>query len=60
MMPIYERRFYLGLLVKKRHDEIQQEEDAAKPVSTGKGARKTKISGNTLKNKLKSGAIPLE
>jgi len=60
MMPTAERRFYLGLLLKKRHEEIEKQEDGKGSTSTSKGQRKTKIGGNTLKNKLKSGDIPLE
>lgn len=60
MMPTAERRFHLGLLLKKRHEDIEKQEEGKGSVSTSKGQRKTKIGGNALKNKIKSGGIPLE
>jgi len=60
MMPTAERRFHLGLLLKRKHDEIEKQEEGKGGATTGKGQRKTRVSGNTLKNKIKSGGIPLE
>lgn len=59
MMPTNERRFHLGLLVKNKTEEKERFEEAQKSsASNSKGERKTKISGQALKNKLKSGEIP--
>ena len=59
MMPTNERRFHLGLLVKNKTEEKERFEDAQKNHSSkSKGERRTTISGDTLKNKLKSGEIP--
>jgi len=61
-MPVYERRFFISLLVKdvqKRGEQI--EENRAKSVVNGsKGKRTTRVSGDALKSKLQSGAIPLK
>jgi hypothetical protein len=56
-MPTYERRFFLGLLTK---DMQQRKENADQNAQTkqSKGSRTTKISGEQLKSKLKSGEIP--
>lgn len=59
-MPTYERRFFLGQLTKDRQEtearyEALKEEAQAK---TGKGTRTTRVSGETLKNKIKSGEVP--
>jgi hypothetical protein len=60
-MPTYERRYFLGLLVKKRISEEEKYEEMKEQSSTSnsKGTRKTKIGGDTLKNKFKNGEIPL-
>lgn len=60
-MPTYERRFFIGQL---NRDKIKQEEEIekAKEMQENKknnGKRTTKISGNTLKTKLRNGEIPL-
>lgn len=59
MTPTYERRFYLDLLINenKRRTE-QMEEQRNNMLSSSKGVRNTKISGEQLKAKLKSGEIP--
>ncbi len=56
-MPTYERRFFLGLLTK---DMQQRKENADQNAQQrqSKGSRTTKISGEQLKSKLKSGEIP--
>jgi hypothetical protein len=59
MMPTAERRFYLGLLVQSRHKEQEQYENAQTSKSNSKGSRQTKISGEALKNKIKTGQVPL-
>lgn len=60
MMPTAERRFYLGLLLKNKHEEEEKREEGKGDVTTSKGTRKTKVGGKALKNKLKSGEIPLK
>jgi len=58
-MPTCERRFHLGLLVKEKQEEASRMEELQKKSSkkTGKGAKQTTISGEALKNKMKSGTI---
>jgi hypothetical protein len=53
-LPVYERRFYLSLLMrqaKKRDEQSEQNKN-------NKGGKTTRISGEALKTKLKSGEIP--
>lgn len=59
-MPTYERRFYLGLLTKQARQREEHLEALKEQAQTkgSKGSRSTRISGNQLKNKLKSGDIP--
>jgi hypothetical protein len=59
-MPTYERRFYLSLLTKDKEREQEQYEQMKNKSgsSNGKGNRTTKVSGQALKNKIKSGEIP--
>tara|TARA_R110000772_G_scaffold17946_3_gene49870 strand:+ start:31467 stop:31640 length:174 start_codon:yes stop_codon:yes gene_type:complete len=55
-MPTYERRYYLKLLIDentKRNESVREQ-----TTSTGKGTRTRRVSGDTLKSKLKSGEIP--
>jgi len=54
--PTYERKFYLDTLVKE--NEKRKENVKDKTYSTGKGSRAKTISGDSLKNKLRSGEIP--
>ena len=59
-MPTNERRYYMGMLIKSKHDEqVKAEEMTNKANSNAKGSRKTKVSGEALKNKIKSGEVPL-
>ena len=58
-MPTAERRFYLGLLVQSRQKEQEQYENAQTSKSNSKGSRQTKISGEALKSKIKTGEMPL-
>lgn len=58
-MPTAERRYYLGLLVQSKQKEQEAYENAQSKSSNAKGARQTKISGDALKNKIKSGEVPL-
>jgi len=61
-MPTYERRFFLGMLTKQKAEE---EERVAEMMNNqqgnpnAKGSRQTKVSGQALKNKFKTGEIPL-
>lgn len=59
-MPTYERRFFLGLLTKERRDREEQIEKMKEQAQnkSGKGSRTTRVSGEALKNKIKSGEIP--
>jgi hypothetical protein len=54
--PTYERKFYLDTLVKE--NEKRRENVKDKTYSTGKGSRTKTITGDSLKNKLRSGEIP--
>jgi len=59
-MPVYERRFYLGLLTKQnrqREEHLETLKEQAKSKGS-KGSRTTRISGDQLKNKINSGDIP--
>jgi hypothetical protein len=56
-LPIYERRYYLSLLTRQAKQREEQYEEM-KNKSNSKGGRTTKISGDALKSKLKSGEIP--
>jgi hypothetical protein len=58
-MPTAERRFHLGLLVKTKKEEQEEIEKMKNKSSGGKGSRQTKISGGELKNKIKSGEVPM-
>lgn len=59
-MPVYERRFFINLLL-AQHEKQQQfiDDNSNAANSNAKGSRKTKISGDSLKTKMKSGEIPL-
>ena len=59
IMPTAERRFYLGMLVQARQKEKEAMENSNSSNSGSKGTRKTKVSGETLKSKIKSGQIPV-
>jgi hypothetical protein len=61
-LPVYKRRFYLGQLTRaaeKREEELEQMKEKSQ-TKGGKGNRTTRISGNQLKNRIKSGDLPLE
>lgn len=59
-MPTYERRFFLSLLTKdvREREERMEEMRQSYQNRNGSGTRTTKISGDALRNKLKSGEIP--
>jgi hypothetical protein len=52
-LPVYERRFYLSLLMRQAKKREEQQEQ-----NKNKGGKTTRISGEALKTKLKSGEIP--
>lgn len=60
-MPIYERRFFIGLLTKdasERQAKAEELREQAKTRGT-RGTRTSMISGEALKNKIKGGDLPL-
>jgi hypothetical protein len=57
-MPTNERRFYLGLLVKQKSEEREQAESARRNSSSN-GKRTKTISGEALKQQIRSGDVPL-
>ncbi len=61
-MPTYERRFFLGMLTKEAREKQEEaeklREEAQNRAKGSKGQRSTRISGESLKNKMKSGEIP--
>lgn len=57
-MPVYERRFYLTSFVQENEKKREQVENQQMNSNNSKGTRTTKISGEQLKTKLKSGEIP--
>ena len=61
-MPVYERRFFLGLLNKDARDRAEQIEQMKETQNTkgSKGSRSTRVSGEALKTRMKSGDIPLK
>jgi len=60
-MPVYERRYFLSLLTKetKERQERQEEIKQKTQTSTGKGKRTTRVSGDALKSRMKTGDLPL-
>ena len=58
-MPTNERRFHIGMLVKQKSEEQERMKEAYGKTASGKGTRKTRISGEALKTRIKSGDVPL-
>lgn len=56
-MPTGERRYYLGRLIKDKQEEQEKMEEMKNKTKGGKGTRKTTVSGEALKHKIKSGEI---
>lgn len=56
-MPTNERRFHIGMLVKNKSNEQERMKEVHD--KTSKGVKKTKISGDALISKIKSGDVPL-
>jgi hypothetical protein len=59
MMPTYERKYFINLLIQQNQKRVEYLENEKSSVKTGKGNRQSTISGDALKNKMKSGEIPL-
>ena len=59
MMPVYERRFFIDLLIKQREKTTEDSNNATSNNSNAKGSRQSKISGDALKTKMQTGQIPL-
>jgi hypothetical protein len=59
-MSVYERRQYLNYLLNenKRKTEAMEEQKEEYTNKNAKGSRTTRVSGDQLKAKLKSGEIP--
>jgi hypothetical protein len=58
-MPVYERRFFLGLLTKDAVEKQERYENMEVNKQTNsKGQRTTTISGDQLKTKMNNGDIP--
>ena len=61
-MPTHERRFFLGMLTKDIRDKEEEaekfREETQNRAKGSKGQRSTRITGESLKNKMKSGDIP--
>jgi hypothetical protein len=57
-MPTYERRFFLTRFIEE--NEKRKENIEAQQMNSGnsRGTRTTKISGEQLKSRMKSGQIP--
>ncbi len=59
-MPTYERRFFLTTFIEekeKRKEKIETEKETQTKTNS-KGTRTTKVGGDMLKARLKSGEIP--
>lgn len=56
-MPTYERRFFLYSFINENEKRQEQMENQSQ-TSGGKGTRTTKVSGEALKSRLRSGEIP--
>lgn len=57
-MPTYERRFFLGLLTRDVKNRQERYEEQKTQTQTSKGTRKTRVSGEALKTKIKKGNLP--
>lgn len=60
-MPTYERRFFLGQKTREitRQEEQMEKAREQQTNKNSKGSRTTKVSGEALKNRIKSGELPL-
>ena len=59
IMPTYERRFFLTTFINEQ-EKIKEktEEQMNNSTNNSRGTRTTKVSGDQLKSKLRSGEIP--
>lgn len=61
-MPVSERRYFIGLLMRdnsRREEEIERAKE--NQSNNGKGGSRTKkISGDSLKTRMKNGDLPLK
>lgn len=60
-LPVYERRYFLSLKTREINEQRDQQETAMKnhTSTNSKGSRTTTVSGDSLKNRMKNGDIPL-
>ena len=60
-MPVYERRYFLSLLTKETKERQEREAEIKEKTqsTTGKGKRTTRVSGDALKSRMKTGDLPL-
>lgn len=61
-MPVYERRYFLSLLTKEARERQEHSDELRQKTqtnSTAKGKRTTRVSGDALKTRMKSGDLPL-
>jgi len=58
--PTYERRYYLSSLINehKKKEELYDERMSESKNSNARGSRTSRVSGDQLKSKIKSGEIP--
>lgn len=54
-MSVYERRNYLSLLLNENTKKTEMIEEQSQNMKNGNGSRTTKVSGDALKEGLKSG-----
>ena len=57
-MPTYERRFFLTTFINENERKKAKIEEQQINIKNSKGTRTTRVSGEQLKSKLKSGEIP--
>ncbi len=57
-MSVYERRSYLSLLLNENTKKSEMIEEENEKLKNKNGSRTTRVSGDQLKAKLKSGEIP--
>ncbi len=61
-MPVYERRFFISLLVKdvqKREEEVALIKEQAH-TTNGKNKRTSRVSGEALKTRMRNGDVPIK
>ena len=60
-LPVNERRFFIGMLTKEASEREERNEQLREKQtnSNARGSRSSRVSGNALKSKMKSGQIPL-